>query len=88
MITIQTICAAAIPEISGKVSGEISKGMGGAAGKIGQGFKTGKDGQNLQAGIMGGVESFARDRFGTQPAPTPSGESETSKHDKYDPSYG
>lgn len=45
MITIQTICVAAIPEISGKISGEISKGMGGTAGKLGQGFKTGKEKQ-------------------------------------------
>jgi len=74
MITIQTICAAAIPEISGKISGEISKGMGGTAGKLGQGFKTGKDKQlidgkqkwvdaNFEAGITSRVTEGAKSHF-------------------------
>ncbi|MDD3983995.1 MAG: hypothetical protein PHE11_07145 [Candidatus Omnitrophica bacterium] len=77
MITVQTLCAGAIPEISGKVSGKISEGMGAAAGKLGQGFRTGKYDDpklnkkvdaNFQSEIKSRIKRYAEPRFGARPS--------------------
>lgn len=81
MIAVQTICVGAIPPISGQISGKISEGMGTAAGKLGQGFRTGKrinpdTGKKVDANFQSAIESKisknAESYFGTRPSGTPS----------------
>jgi len=77
MITVQTLCAGAIPAISGQISDKISQGAGAAAGKLGQGFRTGKGkekdpvtGKKLDANFQSAIESKISKRaesyFGTR----------------------
>ena len=83
MITVQTLCAGAIPQISGQISDKISQGAGAAAGKLGQGFRTGKGkekdpvtGKKLDANFQSSIESKISNRaesyFGTRSSGAPS----------------
>lgn len=77
MITVQTLCAGAIPQISGQISDKISQGAGVAAGKLGQGFRTGKGKEkdpvtgkkpdaNFQSAIESKISKRAESYFGTR----------------------
>jgi hypothetical protein len=90
MITIQTLCAAAIPQISGKISDTISGGMSTAAGKLGKGFSSGKipdpnKPSKPSGNLQGQIESNISGRIFKSPK---SSKQQQSSAPPYDPSYG
>ncbi len=85
MLTVETLCAATIPDMSKKISGAVSGGMGGAGKAIGGGLTSGGKKSNY-SNITGRIGGSASSRWGnpsSEPAAKPS-----SAKDPYDPAYG
>jgi len=84
ILTVETLCAATIPDMSKKISGAVSGGMGGAGKAIGRGFSKGKN--SMQTGITNRIGDAAKSRWGDT-EPTAQTKSSSTK-DPYDPAYG
>lgn len=60
MMTVQMLCAAMIPKLSGEISSGITKGMQGMAGGIGKGISSGGR-KSFQSGMEGKIQGGIKD---------------------------